>query len=265
MELKEKYGSWALITGASSGIGLEFAKYLSARKINLLLAARRIDILNHISEELSSKENIEVIPVQCDLTNDTDVDNLLKVCSTKEIGILINNAGFGMNGKFTDGDSETQRNMIRLNCEAPVILTNVILGQMLKRGKGAVIFLGSILAFQPSPLMALYSATKVFNLFLGESLWWELKKQNIDVLALNPGSTDTEFDRIAGDAKTPGIRKAADVVETAMNVLGKKPSVVDGFRNKFAAAVSKLIPHKLLVNTAGKITTSLYNLRKDVN
>lgn len=107
-------------------------------------------------------------------------------------------------------------------------------------------------------MMATYAATKAFNLLLGEALWYELKKYNIDVLALNPGGTNTEFQRIASVDAGPSVRTAAQVVETALNTLGKKPSVVDGILNKTMAVLGKYLPRRTLVSMAGKIAEKLY-------
>lgn len=262
MGLREKYGDWALITGASSGIGLEFARHLASEKINLFIAARRFDRLKAIALELSAKERVSIIPVKSDLTKENSITELINSVGDKPIGILINNAGFGVNGNFSSNDPAAEADMVKLNCLAPVMLSHHFIPQMIERKKGAVIFLGSVLAFQPSPLMAVYSSTKAFNMLLGEALWWELKKYNVDVLSVNPGSTQTEFDRIAGDTYFIGTRQPQDVVRTAMKSLGKKPNCVDGIPNKMIAFFSRLLPRKLLVNISGNITSSLYRRRK---
>ena len=130
---------------------------------------------------------------------------------------------------------------------------------MAERKKGAVIFLGSILSFQPTPYSATYSSTKVFNTFLGDSLWYELKKYGIDVLSLNPGGTDTEFVRLSAKVKnSPLVRSTKQVVETALNALGKKPSVMDGLLNKFLIFTGRLLPRRILINASGFISKKLY-------
>lgn len=258
MKLKEKYGGWALITGASSGIGEQFARRFADEGMNLLLIARRKERLDKLAEELISKNKIDVITVQVDLTEDNFIEKLKTYTNNLDIGILVNNAGFGSTGEFAKVAALHEINMVKLNCLAPTILTHHIVPEMIKRKRSAIIFLGSVVSFQPTPYMATYSATKVFNTFMGEALWWELKKYNIDVLAINPGGTNTEFQRIAKVDSGPIPRTAIDVVNTTLNALGKKPSVVDGFFNKILASSSKIGTRKLVVSLAGKIAANLY-------
>ncbi len=258
MTVKEKYGDWALITGASSGIGEEFARRLAADKINLILVARREDRLKKLSVELNTAFGIETVIAAVDLSQDNFLVALKEKVGRREIGILINNAGFGSNGEFSNVDVDHEVKMVKVNCIAPTILTHHFVPPMIERKKGAVIFLGSVVAFQPTPFMATYSATKVFNSFLGESLWYELRKHNIDVLSLNPGGTATEFHRIANSSSGPVPRTAEQVVTTALKALGKKPSVVDGFYNKALSVSSKFSTRKLTVIISGWITSTLF-------
>lgn len=256
--LVKKYGEWALITGASSGIGEEFAKQLAKLGMKLILIARRKDRLLTLSSYLKEKYNTESIIIPVDLSKENILDEIKDFTNDKEIGILINNAGFGSTGEFVNCDTSKEIDMIKVNCLAPTILTHHFLPDMIKRRKGAIIFLGSMVAFQPTPMMATYSATKAFNLFLGEALWWELKKYNIDVLALNPGGTNTEFQRIAKVGVGPVPREASDVVKTALNALGKKPSVIDGIQNKSVSILLRFIPRRLAVSLAGIVAKNLY-------
>ncbi len=263
--LKDKYGDWALITGASSGIGEEFARSFAKEKINLILVARRKERLDNLSEELKTKHEIDVIAAPIDLIKDNFLNELKTYVDNREVGILINNAGFGSNGEFVNNDPQTEADMVRLNCVAPTILTHHFVRPMVKRGKGAIIFLGSVVAFQPTPYMTTYSASKAFNSFMGDSLWYELKKYNIDVLSLNPGGTETEFQRIANSSTGPVPRTAEQVVNTAMNALGKKPSVVDGSINKVLVVASRFISRRLIVIIAGAIVNSLYKKKRIKN
>lgn len=258
MNLKEKYGNWALVTGASSGIGEEFARRFAAQGINLILVARRKERLEKLSLELCSKYHINIISAPIDLTSGTFLDQVKNYTKDIEIGILVNNAGFGSSGEFIDANPEKDADMVKLNCLAPIILTHYFAKQMAERKKGAIIFLGSVVAFQPTPFMAAYSATKVFNSFLGDALWYELRKYNIDVLSLNPGGTETEFQRLSNSHAGPVPRATGQVVTTALKALGKKPSVVDGFYNKVLAVSSHFGSRKLVVIITGFITKTLY-------
>jgi uncharacterized protein len=262
MNLRQKYGEWALITGASSGIGKEFAFRLAEEKINLVLIARRKDRLQVIADELIGLHGVRVVTAQIDLCEDKFIEKLIPVVEDKNIGILINNAGFGSNGYFVNADSNHEADMVKVNCLAPTILTHYFVPKMIENKRGAIIFLGSVVAFQPTPFMATYAASKAFNLLLGEALWYELKQHNIDVLSLNPGGTDTEFQRIANSSSGPVPRSVEQVVNTALNALGKKPSVVDGTYNKLLAFSSRLGSRKTVVSMAGFITKALYKKQK---
>jgi len=262
MDFKEEYGNWALVTGASSGIGEEFAKRFAAFGMNLILVARRKERLEKLSQELSTKYNITVVTAPIDLTTDNFLEDLKKYTSDIEIGILVNNAGIGSNGEFIDANPDKEAEMVKLNCLAPTLLTHYFVKQMIERRKGAIIFLGSVVGFQPTPFMATYSATKAFNSFLGYALWYELKKYNIDVLSLNPGGTATEFQRLAKSNTGPLPRTVEQVVITALKALGKKPGVVDGFYNKVLAVSSRFASRKFVVTAAGFIAKSLYKKKK---
>lgn len=262
-DLVKKYGRWALITGASSGIGEEFAKQLAKYGFNLVLIARRKERLEVLSKYLWEKYNTKTIIAKIDLTAESFIDELKKITQDLEIGVVINNAGFGSIGEFAKCDVHWETNMIKVNCIAPTILTHYYLPKMIERKKGAIIFLGSLVAFQPTPYMTTYSATKAFNLFLAESLWYELKRYNIDVLALNPGGTKTEFLETLSMTKRKSYisaiqREPSEVVTTALKSLGKKISVVDGVINKILSQMIRFLPRRFIVASAGKITKRLY-------
>jgi len=148
--------------------------------------------------------------------------------------------------------------MIKLNCLAPVVLTEHFLKTMIKKRKGAIIFLGSVVAYQPTPVMASYAATKAFNLSFGNALWYELKKYGIDVLTVNPGNTATEFNRMVLNDKSILTRTARQVVNSSLKSLGKKPNVVDGFFNKLITAFSKFGSVRTIVTVTGLIMNNLY-------
>ena len=252
------YGNWALITGASSGIGEEFARRLAEEGMSLILVARRKERLEKLSAELKQKNNIEIVIAPLDLSEDNFMEKLKQYVGNRIVSILVNNAGVGSTGEFINTNSEHEMKMVKLNCVAPTILAHHFVRPMVEQKRGAIIFLGSVVGYQPTPYMATYSASKVFNVFMGEALWWELKKYNIDVLAVNPGGTETEFQRIAKASVGPAPRKASDVVNTALKALGKKPGVVDGYLNKILAVSSKFASRKLTVIVSGFVTKKLY-------
>ncbi len=261
MTLKEKYGAWALITGASSGIGEGFARRLASENFNLILVGRRKERLEKLSRELTEKHKVEIIIAPVDLSQEKFMDEVKGYIGNKEIGILINNAGFGYNGEFVDADPDISERMIKVNCIAPTQLTHYFGLKMAERKRGAIIFLGSVVGYTPTPFTTVYSATKAFNLFMGEALWYELRKHNIDVLALNPGGTATEFQQVAGTSAGPVARSVEDVVNTAMKKLSKQPSVVDGFYNKILSVLPRLITRRFALKIAGYMRKKLFTAR----
>lgn len=259
-----QYPNTALITGASSGIGEAFACKLASLGFNVIIVARRIERLEKHAEEIRTKHKVGVIVVQADLSEENFLHKIINAAGEREIGIVINNAGLGSVGEFAEADAEHEIKMVKVNCVAPTVLTHHFLPGMIKRKSGAIIFLGSILSFQPTPFSATYSATKVFNSFLGDALWYELKKHNIDVLSLNPGGTDTEFLRLSKRSNLL-IRTPEEVVETALKALSKKPSVIDGIINKIVIPLGRFLPRKILINLTGIISGILHQKREKKN
>ncbi|NMB80505.1 MAG: SDR family NAD(P)-dependent oxidoreductase [Ignavibacteria bacterium] len=257
-DLKNKYGSWALITGASSGIGEEFAKVLASKGINLLLVARRKERLQKLSDELISLYGIEVVISNVDLTSEKFLDQIIRDVDEREISILINNAGIGKPGEFVDEEMVYDIDLIKINCLAPLVLANYFGKKMIRGKKGAILFLGSIVAYQPTPYMASYAATKSFNYSLGNSLWHELKNHGIDVLTINPGNTSTEFNRMVLNDQSVLTRTAQQVVATSLKALGRKPNVVDGFINKIITVLARVGSVRLITFVTGKIMYRLY-------
>jgi uncharacterized protein len=260
MKNLDNYGEWALITGASSGIGEAFARSLAFLGLNVILVARRKAKLDKISDELKSNFNVETLVVVLDLTQDNFMDLLLDNIGDKKVGLLINNAGFGSIGLYTNNNADHEADMVKLHCLVPTVLTHHFARQMIKQRQGGIIFVGSIFSYQAMPFVSTYAATKVFNTFLGKSLWYEFKKYNVDVLALNPGGTKTEFSSVTNQSNSSIADDPMDVVVTALKYLGKRPSVIHGFRNKIWWIVTRLMPprmslifHGWFIKTTAKI------------
>lgn len=248
--LSERYGGWAIVTGASAGIGAEFARALAREGFSCVLAARREDRLEELAEQLTREHGVDVRTVPVDLATATGVELLLSQVADLEIGMLVNNAGVGYSGRFDKQDRDRLAQMVQLNCAAPVALTAELLPGMRERGRGAVIFTGSVAGSQPLPLHALYSATKSFDNLLAEGLWGELRGTGVDVLALLPGSTESEFMQVAGEIPHAG-EPAAQVVEVALDALGHQPSVISGWFNWLRAnAAFRLMPRSWLAMVA---------------
>ncbi|MBN2352744.1 MAG: SDR family oxidoreductase [Spirochaetales bacterium] len=248
--IRERYGGWALVTGASAGIGETFARRLAEEGLDLILAARRIDRLLALQTDLEKSHGINVLPLEIDLTADDFLPRLVSAVGDRPVGVLVNNAGFGLNGDFLDNDPDREADMVLLNCLAPLKLTRHFARLMADRGKGAIIFLSSIGANQPAPQNVTYAATKAFDLFLGEGLSYELKRKGIDVLTVMPGPTRTEFQEVGNYTAGSGMRAPHDVVRTALRSLGKRMSVTDGFGNKFMTFFARRMPRKWVIAAA---------------
>jgi short-subunit dehydrogenase len=209
----------ALITGASSGIGEEFARQLAARGHDLVLVARRSDRLKRLEGHLEVEHRVKVHVVRCDLAEKahTVADRVAEL--GLEIDLLVNNAGFGTWGRFWEAEPEREAEQVRVNCEAVVILTRAFLPGMVERGRGGVITVASTAGIQPIPYEAVYAATKAFALNFSDALHTELQGTGVRCLAVNPGPVPTEWQQVAGHddvGVVPGKIPAEQVVREAL-------------------------------------------------
>jgi short-subunit dehydrogenase len=251
--LRERYGEWALVTGASAGIGAEFARALAREGMSVVLSARREERLRELAAEIEKAHGVSTRVVAADLSDPDAAERLVGAVADLEIAVLVNNAGAGYAGRFSRLETGRLRDMVELNCVAPVVLTSHLLPAMRDRGRGAVIVTGSVAGRQPLPLHGVYSATKAFDLLFGEALAVECEDEGVDVLVVEPGRTATEFQAVAGEAPPPDVsfQPAHEVVEVALLHLGRRPSVVSGWMNWLRAnAAQRLIPRSLAAHIA---------------
>ncbi len=248
---KEKYGEWAIVTGASSGIGVEFANQLATHGLNLVLVARRVENLIELGEKLKTTHGIKYKALKLDLTRQDFQHILYKEVEGLDIGLLVNNAGMNLEGKFYRADLERNVNMIRLNVEAPFILAYDFGKRFEEQGRGGIIFTASTSSFQPMPYFTHYAATKAYVLSLAESMNYEFKPKGIDVIALCPGPTESEMSKDMTAENTFFVMKAEPVVKLVLNNIGKRSYVVPGFGNKIGAMVGPRMPRTLARNAVG--------------
>ncbi len=256
MNLREKYGPWAVVTGASAGIGAQFARQLAARKFNLVLAARRMERLQKLADELSRENAIECRPISIDLSKEESASELNEATSTVDAGLLINNAGMGYYGLVTKQDPRRYPTMIRLNCTTVALLAHYFAKRFVERGRGGMVIVASTASFQGTAHMSLYGATKGFDLLLAEAMAQELKGSGVDVLALCPGVTATEFQGSAGGASHAGADPGG-VARDALKALGRKPVVISGALNKVQVVSERLFPRKLVVALGERVLRRL--------
>ena len=242
----------ALVTGASAGLGVEFARQLSAKGHALVLVARRKDRLDALAAELGNARAVEA-----DLSEAGAAGRLFADLAAhgEHVDLLVNNAGFGLTGRFERLDGKRQREMIDLNCGALVDLAYAVVPGMAERKAGAILNVASTAAFQPGPGMSVYFATKAFVLSFSEALHEEVKDQGIKVSALCPGPTETEFRQVSGFNPTGGLAtlsaSAEAVVRAGLEGLGQnKAVVVPGLMNKVIAQVHRALPRSVVRKAA---------------
>ncbi|QIK78558.1 SDR family oxidoreductase [Sphingomonas piscis] len=245
----------ALITGASAGLGVDFARQLSARGHRLVLAARRADRLEALADELGNARAVGI-----DLSAHDAAHRLLAdvAAAGEQVELLINNAGFGLGGNVAELDAERQRQMIDLNIGTLTDLCRAVAPGMIARRSGAILNVASTAAFQPGPGMAVYFATKAYVLSFTEALHEELKPHGIKVSALCPGPTRTEFGDVAGFRNKGAFDRlsmeSADVVRQGLQGLDRNQAVVvTGAMNKVGALSTRFVPRAAVRKIAGKM------------
>jgi short-subunit dehydrogenase len=245
----------ALVTSASAGLGVEFARQLSKRGYALVLAARRKERLDLLAAELGNARAVEI-----DLGREGAAAELVAnvEAAGETIELLVNNAGFGLHGRFDKSDPKRLRQMIDLNCRALTELCREVLPAMIERRSGGILNVASTAAFQPGPGMAIYFATKAFVLSLSEALHEEAKRSGVKVTALCPGPTRTEFGEVAGFKGTKLIGRlsmdAEPVVRAGLEALDANRAVaITGIVNKAGALSVRFLPRSLIRKLAGAI------------
>ena len=255
----------ALVTGASSGIGAEFARQLAAKKIDLVLVARSEDKLQELAAQLRSQQGIQTHIMAQDLTAPQAGSTIFEKIQDRglNIDLLVNNAGFGDYGHFSDRPLAKQLSMIQLNVNVLVELTGLFLPAIKRRGAGGIINISSIAGFQPVPKMSVYAATKAFVLNFTEALWAENKDTGVKILAVCPGPTESEFFKAAEfpislmqqNNKSVKLASNTEVVAEALKALENKQSnvVTGGFINQFIVNLPRFFPRGILVRQLAKI------------
>ena len=245
----------ALVTGASAGLGVEFARQLSKRGHRLVLAARRLDRLQLLAAELG---NARAVAIDLSKANSTQKLMADLEANGETVDQLVNNAGFGLIGRFAELDAKRERQMIDLNVGTLSDLCRAVAPAMIERRNGGIINVASTAAFQPGPRMAVYFATKAFVLSLSEALHEELKPHGIKVTCLCPGPTRTEFGEVAGFGGSGMFERvamdSARVVEAGLHGLSRNRAVVvPGFVNKLGATSTRFAPRSWVRKIAGAI------------
>lgn len=250
--LKDRYGDWAMITGASGGMGEEFARQMAAQGMNLVLLARRSERLDALGSELAGRHGIQSRSVAADLNAPDFLASVAEQTADLEIGMLVNNAGFANHGAFLENELPAEERLVNVNCRAATTLAHHYGRLMRDRQRGAIIFTASIVGFTSVPIWGTYAASKSYDLLLAEALAVELKPHNIDVMALCPGTTRTEFANYQGFWATLLVMNPDDVVRGALNSVGKKTVHIAGVMNRMMAFSFRFMPRRLAAKIFGK-------------
>ncbi|MEM8928321.1 MAG: SDR family oxidoreductase [Bacteroidota bacterium] len=238
---KEKYGLWALVTGASSGIGEALSKHLAVIGVNVVLSGRNKEKLLALSDKLEEDHGIITEVITTDMASTPEVYKLIEELKHIPIGLFIASAGFGTSGHFKNADLEQEIDMLRVNALALMILTHYFAKRLGEQKRGGIILMSSIVGFQGVPNAAHYSATKAYVQSLGEGLFHELKPFGVDVLAAAPGPVNSGFAQVA-NLKMANALEPDQVSPAILKAIGKRHTVFPGSLTKILVSGLRTVP-----------------------
>ncbi len=257
-----QYGPWALVAGASEGIGRAFAEALSRRGLNLILVARGKEKLERLGRQLAAEAGVNVRTVAADLADSFEIQRVIEASVDIRVGLVVYNAAYSTICPFLQEDVSDHLRVIDVNVSGPTRLVHHFASSMRDRGRGGIVLMTSLSAFQGSALIATYAASKAYLLSLAEALSFELTASNVHVLACCAGATRTPG-YLASPPETgrfaPPEMDPEGVVEGALKALGRKPVVIAGFRNRLSHIVlHRMLPRRLAVRIMGSAMMSFY-------
>jgi short-subunit dehydrogenase len=262
-EFAARYGSWAIVAGASEGLGAAYAEELASRGVNLVLVARRYELLQSLASKLSTRYDIETKISTLDLSTADAAEQIAQNTNDLEIGLLIYNAAFSAIGPFLERSLDDHFKEIHTNIHTPLKLVYLLGHRMLAQGHGGIVLMSSLSAFQGSAYISTYSATKAFNIVLAEGLWEEWRERGVDVLVCVSGAVKTPNYVASEPEQTGGLGDMTmnpdQVVREALNALGKQPYIIPGRMNRLSSFVMRhLLPRKAAVKFMGRILKRMY-------
>ncbi len=257
--------SHSLIAGASEGLGGAYARSLAGRGLNLILIARRRDVLQALAENLKSSFSVEVRTLCLDLSEEESPVIIDRKTAGLDIGLLVYNAALSLIGPFFDHSIDRHLKEIDVNCRGPLTLAYSFGGRFIRRGGGGIILMSSLSSSQGSPYIANYAATKAWNLILAEGLWYEMKDKGVDILACAAGAVDTPNYRQSSPGAKMNAMRPDIVAEQALKDLGRKPVSIPGFGSRAADfIIRRLLPRKARINIMGNVLKKMYGGRRPV-
>jgi hypothetical protein len=262
-QFKEHYGPWAIVAGASEGLGAAYAEELAQRGVNLFLIARRQELLQGLSTRLGNRYSVQVQITPFDLSCPQAAEQVSQMTAKLEVGLLVYNAAFSRVGPFIDATIDEHLREVDTNIRTPLVLTYRFGQRMLARGHGGILLMSSLSAFQGSAFISNYSATKAFNMLLAEGLWEEWRRRGVDVLVCLAGATKTPNYLASSPRRTgrfsDGTLEPGVVVAEALAALGKQPHVIPGRSNRLASFVMRhLMPRRVAIQVMGHILRDMY-------
>ena len=257
-ELSSRYGPWAVIAGASEGLGADFARQLAARGMNLLLIARQEALLSGVSEDIKHRHNVEVRRLVQDLADHRLARVLSDATDGLDVGIIVYNAAYVPIGRFLETDPESLEHLIQVNVQGPVTVVRTLAPAMCERHRGAVILMSSLAGMQGVPRIAAYAASKAFNTVLAEGLWAELGEQGIDVVVSCAGAMPTPGYKRNFKKGSPGMLDPSVVADQTLKALGRGPRFIPGTMNRLVSMISsRLLPQRAAIHIVGRSTRHL--------
>jgi short-subunit dehydrogenase len=253
-----RYGPWAVVAGASEGLGAAFAGELAARGLNLVLLARRAELLAAVKERLGAGKAIEIRTVTCDLARPDLASALEAATRDLDVGVAVYNAAYAPVGDLLDRSADELLRVVDVNVRGPLLFARTLAPAMAGRGRGGIVLMSSMAGFQGAPRIATYAASKAFNIVLGEGLWSELGPRGVDVLVSCAGAVRTPgYERTAGK-DAPGTLDAAVVAARTLDALGHGPTVVPGATNRLARfLLGRALSRRAAISIMAKSTRDL--------
>lgn len=256
--IASRYGGWAVVAGASEGLGVAFATALAAGGSNLVLLARRADRLASVAERIRAAHRVEVRTAGCDLGHPDLPDALAAHTRGLDVGVAVYNAAFAPVGGFVERPLEDLLRVVDVNVRGPLVFARSLAPAMIERGRGALVLMSSLAGFQGSPRLATYAATKAFNTVLGEGLWSELRPHGVDVVVSCAGAIRTPGYARASGGDAPGTLDGDVVAAETLAALGRGPTVVPGATNKVARFVlGRMLPQRAAISIMARSTKGL--------
>jgi short-subunit dehydrogenase len=254
--LHARYGPWAVVTGASDGIGREFALRLAAGGLDLVIVARRRDVLEQLGTDLEATTSVRVLPIAADLATPDGVRALVDGTSDLDVGLLVAAAGFGTSGRFIDAPVDDELGMIDVNCRAVAALAHHFGNRFATAGRGGLVLMSSLLAVQGVPRAANYAATKAYVQSLAEALRLELSPLGVDVVSSAPGPIQSGFARRA-DMTMSMAGTPASVAQGTLDALGRAGTVRPGLLSKFLELSLAFLPRWGRVRMMGLVMAGM--------